>query len=380
MRNLKEFSESMRSVAIICEYNPFHFGHEYLISRVKAKLPDCAVISIMSGSTVQRGELSVCGKYERAKYAVLGGSDLVLELPFPFSCSAGEQFARAGVFIANKLMVDFIAFGSECGGVELLKNHAKNLLSKEFDAELGARAKANPKTSFIRLREQLYREIFEYDLPSKGNDVLGIEYIKAIISYGYNITPIAVKRAESYSATKSRRALHDGDEAEAERLIPDAFIPKNIHPGLCGISKLILGNLRLGNVSDGGNGILNALISCAEKTNDYDEFISLLPTSVYTSARLRREIIASLFGVTDEMKNEQPTFTVLLGASKRGMEYLSLKRKLLDFPILTKNSDISAHPEISKAQIELCKRADSIYSLAGGCARTSFFEKPFIVK
>ncbi len=368
----------MRSVAIICEYNPFHRGHEYLINKVKEQYPDCAVISIMSGSTVQRGELSVCGKYERARYAVLGGSDLVLELPFPFSCSAGEQFARAGVFIANKLGAELLAFGSECGDVEALAEYAKNLMSEQFDKLLGERARANPETSFIRLREQLYREMFESALPSGGNDMLGIEYIKAIISNGFNITPVTVKRAKNYSATQSRKAIFDGDESETSRLLSEAFVPKKLHSGLCGIDKLILGDLRLGRASDSGNGILNALASCAERTNDYGEFLSLLPTSVYTLARLRREIIASLFGVTEEMRNAEPTFTVLLGASKRGTEYLSLKRKTLDFPVLTKNSDISSYPEISKEQIELCKRVDSVYKLAGEYEDTAFFEKPFI--
>ncbi len=370
----------MKAVAIICEYNPFHRGHEYLISSVKEKIPDCTVISVMSGNTVQRGELSVCGKYERARCAVLGGSDLVLELPFPFSCSAGEQFARAGVFIASQVGAEYLAFGSENGDIESLKIHAEKLLSDDFDKKLGEYAKSNPKTSFVRLRVQAYREMFGCDLPSGGNDMLGIEYIKSIISGGYNIEPFALLRASDYSATQSRQALFDGDKDEAKRLISDNFVPKRLHPGLCGISKLILGNLRLGRVSDNGNGIFNALSACAEKTNSYDEFLSLLPTSVYTAARLRREIIASLFGVTDKMRNEKPTFTVLLGASKRGTEYLNSVRRTIDFPILTKNSDISSYPKISKEQIDLCKRVDSIYSLAGDTESTAFFEKPFIIK
>ncbi len=370
----------MRSVAIICEYNPFHRGHEYLINSVRKIFPEHAVISIMSGSTVQRGEFSVCGKYERARCAVLGGSDVVVELPFPFSCSAGEQFARAGVFIADKLGSEHLVFGSECGDVNLLEKHAKNLLSKQFDEALGNRARSNPETSFIRLRERVYLEMFGCELPLGGNDMLGIEYIKAIMSSGFDITPVAVRRVNGYSATQSRQAISDGNEAEVKKLISNGFIPKKPHSGLRGISKLILGYLRLGIAQDSGNGISNALSACAEKTDDYDEFISLLPTSVYTMARLRREIIASLFGVSDKMRNEEPTFTVLLAASKRGTEYLNLQRKTLSFPILTKNSDISSHPEISKSQLELCKRVDSVYSLAGELGSTSFFEKPFIVK
>ena len=87
----------MKIITVISEFNPFHLGHARLLTEIKAAFPDSTVIAVMSGNMVQRGDLAIFDKYERAKVAVQNGFDLVLELPFPFSCSAGEQFARAGV-------------------------------------------------------------------------------------------------------------------------------------------------------------------------------------------------------------------------------------------------------------------------------------------
>ncbi len=375
----KDILQKMKAVAVICEYNPFHKGHEYLISEIRRVYPEYAVISVMSGASVQRGELAVYGKYYRARCAVLGGSDVVVELPFPYSCSAGEQFARAGVYIAQSLGADYLAFGSENGDLELLCSHARNIQSAEFDKTLGERARANPNMSFIRLREQVYFEMFGKALPTGGNDMLGIEYIKAINENGGVITPTCFKRKDGYSATASREAIFSENSEECRRLIPQLADMPEPHMGLKGLGQLILGSLRLGHASDDGSGIVNALISCAKRTNDFEQFLSLLPTSNYTSARLRRELIAALLGVTNETKNQRPSFTVLLGASKLGTDYLKSIRKSCTIPILTQASDMRSYPDIPKEDIELCERLESLYRLAGGDSSVTFFEKPFIM-
>ncbi len=367
----------MSSVAIICEYNPFHKGHEALISAVKAKYRGYTVISVMSGNAVQRGELPIYDKYFRAKCAVLGGSDIVAELPFPFSCSAGEQFARAGVYIAHKLGADVLAFGSETGDIEAITAHARNLISSEFDEALGETARANPDVSYILLRERLYKEMFGMPLPGGGNDMLGIEYIKTIISEGYGIIPSVFKRVDGLSATAGRAALKVGDEDETARLVSADYIGEKLHPGLAGLSELILGYYRL-NKFDDKSGILGAVSACAKKTADFEEFISMLPTAVYTSARLRRELIGGLLGVDNAMRNEKPTFTTLLAASKTGTEYLKSRRKTSDFPILTKKSDAYGDGRVSSAQLELCEKLDYLYHLAAGDKNVSYFGRPFI--
>ena len=117
----------MTTVAIIAEYNPFHKGHQHQIEKIREEFgPETAVIIIMSGNYTQRGEIAVIGKDSRAKCAVLGGANLVLELPFPFSSSSAEFFARSGVKIADSLgIVDYLSFGSESGDINVLVEAAK---------------------------------------------------------------------------------------------------------------------------------------------------------------------------------------------------------------------------------------------------------------
>ena len=117
----------MTTVAIICEYNPFHRGHEYQIKKIREQFgEDTAVVCIMSGNYTQRGEFAFMPKTERAKCAILGGADLVLELPFPFSSSSAEYFAKSGVKIADSLgCVDYLSFGSESGDLNALYEAAK---------------------------------------------------------------------------------------------------------------------------------------------------------------------------------------------------------------------------------------------------------------
>ena len=124
----------MAVAAIITEYNPFHNGHAYQIAETRRLLgEDTRIVAIMSGNFTQRGELAFADKTARAKAACECGVDLVLELPFPFSMSSAEYFARSGVKIANELgIVDYLVFGSESGDISLLREIAENMLSSEF--------------------------------------------------------------------------------------------------------------------------------------------------------------------------------------------------------------------------------------------------------
>lgn len=375
----------MRAAAIICEYNPFHNGHRLQIQQTRRLFPESCLIAVMSGSSVQRGDFAVFDKYDRAKQAVLNGIDLVFELPFPYSCSAGQQFARAGVYIANAVGADTLIFGSECGSAEKLRLCADRLASDEFDKALGKCARLHPGASFISIRETVYREFYGEPLPSGGNDILGIEYIKSIAELcppEHPLTPIALKRSENVSATQSRRALYSGNYSEIARLLPGEAPPLNrVGRGLEGISGLVLGHLRLSEPEVRSNGIRNALISAARAASGYTEFLSLLPTKTYTLARLRREIIASLLSVSDADKNALPGYTVLLGASQIGLKYLSQIRKSAPFPVLTKYSDAVNAGAFASAQFKKAVNADAIAALTFTYPKPPlYFKEPFIQK
>jgi predicted nucleotidyltransferase len=124
----------MKTVAVISEYNPFHLGHAYQFAEIRRIYgEDTAIIAVMSGNFVQRGDVAVLGKFDRAEAAVRAGASLVLELPFPFSCSSAEHFAFAGVSLADDLgVVDVLSFGSECGDVSLLSDVAGKMSDPNF--------------------------------------------------------------------------------------------------------------------------------------------------------------------------------------------------------------------------------------------------------
>ncbi len=367
----------MKAVAVICEYNPFHNGHVSLLGEIKKSFPEYIIISVMSGSTVQRGDFAIQGKYVRAENALKNGSDLVIELPFPFSVSAAEQFAAAGVFISRSVLSDVLAFGSESGNLDALKKAAERLCSDEFENGMKTAIENNAGNAFIAVRERVYEALYGEKLPCSGNDILALEYLKNTEKYK-DITPYAVHRVAPFSATAARRAIYSGDAAETERLIPNENVGGEIHGGLKGISSLILGHLRLSASKDTGSGVRNAIKQAAEKSSDYESFINSLPTKNYTLARLRREIIAMLFDVSESEKNAMPEYTVLLGATERGLKYLSEKKKELTLPILTKRADARALSTEGMKQLEKAVLCDSIYALGLKKEAGAYFKTPVI--
>lgn len=369
----------MKAVAVICEYNPFHNGHICLLNEIKKAFPEHTVISVMSGNTVQRGELAIQPKYTRAESALMYGSDIVLELPFPFSVSAAEQFARAGVYICRSVGAEVLAFGSECGKLEALKGAAENLSSPCFEEALKNEISRFPGEPFNALRERVYGELYGGRLFDGGNDILALEYLKSAEEYG-DITPYAVHRTAPFSATAARRAVFENDEEKLQALVPQRSARGEIHGGLAALSSLVIGYLRLTEPMDSGNGLRNAVKRAAEVASTFEELMKTLPTKTYTLARLRREIIAMLFGIGDEEKNALPGYTVLLGATEGGLEYLSERKKDISIPVLTKKADSRVLNENGSRQLKKAEICDSIYSLGLKNESGAYFKTPVIIK
>ena len=198
----------MRTAGIICEYNPFHRGHAWQISALRARLGgETAVVCAMSGDFVQRGDFAVMRAHARAEAAVRGGADLVLELPLPWAVSSAEGFAVGGVAVlAGTGVVDTLVFGSECGDAEMLRRAADCLLSPEFAAAL--RVRLGEGTSFAAARESTARALIGAgaDVLTQPNDILGVEYCKAIARQCAAMEPLALPR---------RAVGHDGGAAES---------------------------------------------------------------------------------------------------------------------------------------------------------------------
>ncbi len=378
----------MKTVAVICEYNPFHRGHKLLFRRIRERFgEDSAILCIMSGSFVQRGEPAVLTKWARAKAAVCSGADLVLELPFPYSASSAERFARSGVAIADALgCVDHLAFGSETGDTEHLFEVAQNMESEAFRAAYAA-IDANKASGSAEKSAQAYTLAFGKE-PSllKPNDILGIEYIRSLIRRKSAILPVAFARegvahdemneGEIGSAMSARRLLYEERSEELLSLLPRAsadVLREELSAGRTIPSEgklldLLLLYYRLHDaealhLSDGlGGGLSERVCACAQTAKTGEEFFSLIRTKRYTDAFLRRALLSGLFGVTRECLNGTPKYTQVLAFSEIGRKILSAIRKKTVLPILTKPADYKELPEEAKEAAVLSYRADSIYS------------------
>ena len=163
----------MPNFGIICETNPIHNGHKLLIDTAKAKNCD-AIVCVMSGNTVQRGEFAIADKYLRAEALLQCGADLVIELPFPWSCSSAEYFSKAGMSIISNFC-DTLIFGSESGNIEMLSNVAEAVSSEKFTSEYNTRISTGERSA--ALYYEMIKEKANSELSS--NDILGVEYIKA---------------------------------------------------------------------------------------------------------------------------------------------------------------------------------------------------------
>ena len=384
----------MKTVGIVCEYNPFHTGHARQIEILRKSGAE-VIICAMSGNFTQRGELTIADKYTRAESAVKCGADVVLELPFPYSSLSAEGFCSAGVQILSAVGCDTLSFGSESADTALLDQAANAVISEEF-------AKAYTETSKAQGSAKSFFELLavhlDDDVALLSNDILAISYIAAIKRNGLNMDVFTIKRegaayndvelGDSFpSATALRKAIKDSAvffDAISSQNIPSpalTTLKSAQNSGLApvfadSIGSDILSFFKLlspdeivaraikksgggDHVACDGCGILERLCNCAKLSSTLEELLESAYNSRYTDARINRVILFSMIGVSDVFEDSLPQFTTLLSASEKGRKYLSEIRKSLKFPIVTKPADA---PEC--ALTDIVRLSDSLYSTA----------------
>ena len=367
----------MTSFGIICEFNPLHNGHKRLIDQARARGADC-VICVMSGNAVQRGELAVADKYTRGKAAILCGADIVLELPYPWCSASAEFFAGAGVEILSHFCHNII-FGSESGDIELLQKAAHAAGSDSFKEEYKRRIDNGEGAAAVYF--SMLKEIGGTELSS--NDLLGVEYIRAAIERGLDLKFHTVSREgaayleeelgdEIYpSATAIRKAWKEGKGAD--NYMPSEAIEVFDKADITDISLLSRALLmyfrladaeKLNDIAEADGGIVNRIISAAKNATNEKEFFEAIRTKRYTDSKLRRAMLFCLTGVTKDILNSSPSYTVLLGASAKGRELLSTVRKSGSINVVTKPADAPKDP----AQFEAGEKLEAIFTLASNQA------------
>ncbi len=378
----------MQKIAIICEYNPFHRGHEYQIKKAKELYPESKIISIMSGHFTQRGEAAVFSKFDRAKAALACGADLVLELPFPYSSAGAEFFARGGCEIAKAVCADALCFGSESGSLEALQKLSIKLSSPEFSQKLEDMRRRDEFRSLghaslisAALDSQDERELIE-----KPNNILALEYLSAL--QGSNITPVTIKReGAGYSdvspespfpsATALRALLEGGENEKILSLLPQGARPifnSAIERGETVTSASRLTELfhayfrfaqpeAIESYAECDTGLANKIVTAALESTDERDFFSALRSKHITDAKLRRALLFAMLEVTPNDLNEKPAYTQLLAANKNGCEILKDIKKSAAIDILVKPADNGEMSEKAQKQFALSAKADALYTL-----------------
>lgn len=396
----------MSVIGIICEFNPFHNGHKYLIDSVK-KDGD-TVVCVMSGNFVQRGESAIADKRIRAKAALLCGADLVIELPVAFSVSGAQTFARGGVKLLDSLgCVDTIAFGSECGDTECLKKAAEAIENKNVQNEINGLMQTG--ITFAAARESAVREIFgdeTADILHNPNDILGVEYISALKILHSKIKPLAVLRksvthdsAEADGAFASASLIRDkiksGESFEkympnkAHTLLKKAINDKVAPSDYGKLDIAVLAFLRkaepknFSDVPDVSEGIENRILASSRNANTLAEVFDGAKTKRYTHARIRRIVLCAFLGIKKSHIACGMPYIHILGFSDKGRQLLTLAAKTASLPIAVRLSDISNLGDIANQSFKLECTATDIYNLTLPKIRncgTEMTDSPVIVK
>ncbi len=343
---------SKHIVGIIAEYNPFHNGHLYHIEKVKEMFPDSPIILVLGGNFTERGDISMLDKWEKTAIAIKNGIDLVLELPFPFSCASADIFAKGAISILNYLGVTDLIFGSESDDIEGIKKLVETeLFNENFDnlVQVYLRMGYNYPTSLSKALEDITGDCFK--LP---NDILGISYVKAIYSNNYKITPHTIKRTNDYhskelksksinSATSIREALLDGKDIKNSvpsityNYLENKKIPKlDDYFSLLKYKIISSNDLTIYNLVD--SGMETKLKKEILNSYSFDELINKVKSKNATYAKISRMLIYILCDYTKEQAKEfkEIKYIRLLGFSNKGRDYLNKIKKDIDIPIISK--------------------------------------------
>lgn len=385
----------MDAVGVVAEYNPFHLGHEYHLKQVRNRTGEGTVIvCVLSGDFVQRGEPAAFYRLARAEMALDSGADLVVELPAMWSLRSAEGYAEAAVSILRDLKVEALSCGVETADESALREVPELLLSAAFEKAFQQNLKLRPGESYASVRQQVLRDLAgtKADLLSTPNNILAVEYRKAILKSGYEMAFFPVERTGVQHDGHS-----EGQVRSASQLRQMLAAGQDICPHLPEeTGKIILREIRAGNgpvlLQDLEQGLLARLrergpedltaagdcdADLAERIHravaekgSFEEVLSAAKTKKYALSRVRRVCMLSALGVRREDIPDRPPYIRLLAANGRGRLFLKERRKAFpELPLLAKPADAPALGETSGRMMELSSRIHDFYVLANADPR-----------
>ena len=389
-----------RVLGIIAEYNPFHNGHLYQIEEARRQTSAEYVVAIISGNFAQRGNTSLVNKWIKTEMALKNGVDIVIELPTVYSISSAENFAEGAIKILDSLkIVDTLCFGTETPDFAALNNIA-NVLHNEpkeyisiLNHELG-KGVSYPKARENALMMYL-NDIKRYaNILSGPNNILAIEYLKALKRLKSNMRPMSIQRKKVYyndekivdefaSSTAIRKLVSRGQYDELRKVMPTSsymLLKEEIKKGnividIVKFEKEILYNLRkmsveeIAELQDVTEGLEHTIKNAANSCNNIIDLINIIKSKRYTQTRIQRILLYALLGITKkDVQNSKKImpYTRVLGFNKKGRALLSevcnANHKINVITAVKKFEDININKTI-KEMLEKDIFATNVYTL-----------------
>ena len=368
----------MKICAIICEYNPFHNGHLYQLNRARDLSGADAVLCMMSGNFVQRGESAIMDKYTRAKHAIQAGADIVIELPTVFATSPAELFASGAIHLLSSIpSVNTLCFGAENADKLAFKSAGRYLYDEPKEVSLAVKESVAKGMSYAKARAQAFAGFIPFEMLSSPNNILGLEYTKAILAQNAKIDILPIERKgagyldnalkeEFSSASAIRKAIAFGEELKnnlPDFVLPD--LPSILSENLDTLEKYALLNNpleKIAKICDCSEGLENAFkrVSASSKP-----LVQTLTSSRYTASRIRRIALQNLLNIEESFIRaclQSPLYLRVLGVKKERSELLSALSNSA-FPVLARAHDDDKLCLTAKQCLEIDDFAERVYGL-----------------
>ena len=387
-------------LGIIAEYNPFHNGHLYHIQESMKQAEADSVVCVISGNFVQRGNTSIIDKWTKTKMAILNGADLVIELPTIYSTSSAENFAEGAIKLLDSLgIVDTVSFGMETNDLATLNNIANVLYQEPKEYITMLNHELGKGVSFPKARENALmvylNDIKRYaNVLAGANNILAIEYLKAIKKLKSTLNPIGIKREKVLyhdemivddfaSATAIRKMIAARQFDDIRKVIPRSsyiLLGQELKKGhyvldLSKFQKEILYILRkmsieeIANLPDVSEGLENAIKNAADSCNNIIDLVNIIKSKRYTQTRIQRILVYALLGINKKMMETSKKvvpYVRVLGYSEKGKELISEMMQAnpkLNMVTSVKKSLENIKTKSLKDMLELDIYATNVYTL-----------------
>jgi predicted nucleotidyltransferase len=399
----------MKTAAVIAEFNPFHNGHRMVAENVRKETGADYVIALMSGDYVQCGLPAITDRQVRTEMALLGGYDAVISYPVRYATSSAESFGEHAVRILDSLgCVDVLAFGSESGSIPELTDAARLLLEESDDFRAKLKEGLASGLSFPRARSEALPEYAE--LLEGPNNILGIEYVKAILKTGSKIRPYTLQRigtdhldtetlSSLSSASAVRHALAIGGRMPgiAQAIPPESFEVLRKDIGTYGVTSeqdysLLLADrlwkiddaVVLSQFADVSEDLANAIMKKRNSFRSFREFAEDLKTKSRTRSHINRALLHLVLGIRKEEEAPSSLYVHVLGFRKSSENFITEMTKSASVPVVLRSSEAAvllppASLKVFQEEIHVANLYETVRAQKSRQAFRNVLTKPLIV-